>query len=132
MPKTNHNKGGKQSTASAAVEKPPSGDNKPGLDPAIPFVQRKVDEDDNNVASEKTVEILVIIDESKSVTAHTNIDKKQFPAIKLLTGAGLEVLNTRRALTLDIFNLKGLTKADLVKDRLQYFERLLKKEAKLQ
>ena len=74
----------------------------------------------------------MIIDESKSATAGTNIDKKQFWAIKSLTGAGLEVLNAQRALTLDIFNLKGLTKADLVEDRLQYFKRLLKKDAKLQ
>ena len=57
----------------------PVGENKPGLSPAIPFCEPKVDEDNNDV---KMIKIQVMI-----LSDITNIDIKTIPGIKNLTGA---------------------------------------------
>ena len=82
------------------------GENKTGLNPAIPFCEPKVDEDDDEV---KMVDIRVMMDPLKGSNNKTNIDVKTFPSVKHRMGTGLEVLKLCQSLNIEVFKPEGLS-----------------------
>ena len=83
----------------------PVRENKTGLNPATPFCESKVDEDNDDI---EMVDIRVMMDPLKGLSNKTNIDVKTSPGSKNLTGAGLEVLKLRQSLNIDVFKPEGL------------------------
>jgi hypothetical protein len=70
----------KKSSGAAST---PKDDREVGLNPPIPFVPKKLDNDDNP----PTVEITILKDPNKPATKD-NTEKKEFPAIETFTSSG--------------------------------------------
>jgi hypothetical protein len=132
MPKARHPKrsgsasSGKSEKRVKRVARIPTGENKAGLTPAIPFCEA---EKDVNDADNEYVSIKVKIDPDKDDT-RVNLEEKKFLKITDLTYNGLLVTKVRRTLDLDLFVPQGLTGCEHTFTRFGYFERLLTGNAK--
>ena len=108
------------------VAKIPTGENKAGFTPAIPFCEAVKDVND---ADDEYVSIKVKIDPDKA-DSRVNFEEKKFLKITDLTYNGPLVTKVRRTLDLDLFTPQGLTGSEHTFERIGYFERLLSGNAK--
>ena len=82
----------------------PKGDREAGLNPPIPFVPPKADDDEKEPP---TVEITILKDPSKSATKD-NTEKKSFPAIETFTGSGATTVIVLKRLNTEVFEHLGI------------------------
>ena len=103
----------KKSSGAAST---PKGDREAGLNPPIPFVPKKSDNNHNP----PTVEITILKDPDKPATKD-NTEKKEFPAIKTFTGSGATMVIVLKRLQMEVFEHLGIAnKQTKVADRLDY------------
>jgi hypothetical protein len=91
----------KKSSGAAST---PKGDREAGLNPPIPFVPKKLDNDDNP----PTVEITILKDPDKPATKD-NTEKKEFPAIETFTGSGATTVIVQKRLKTEVFEHFGIS-----------------------
>jgi hypothetical protein len=103
----------KKSSGAASM---PKGDREAGLNPPIPFVPKKLDNDDNP----PTVEITILKDPDKPSTKD-NTEKKEFPAIETFTGSGATTVIVLKRLQTEVLEHLGISNDNMkVADRLDY------------
>ena len=100
---------------------PPSVDNKYGLNPALPFVEPAKDPDTNK----ETIRIKIIIDGTVSKEDKMNYETKSFKFIKTFGYNGAVVVETLRALGLDLFTPYLLNIPLPVENYISLFSRVL-------
>jgi hypothetical protein len=103
----------KKSSGAAST---PKGDHEAGLNPPIPFIPKKLDDDDKP----PTVEITILKDPDKAATKD-NTEKKEFPAIETFTGSGATTVIVLKRLQTEVYEHLGITNdSTKVADRLDY------------
>jgi hypothetical protein len=103
----------KKSSGAAST---PKGDREAGLNPPIPFVPKKFDDNDKP----PTVEITILKDPDKPTTKD-NTKKKEFSAIETFTGSGAITVIILKRLQTEVYEHLGISNDNTkVADRLDY------------
>mmetsp|Transcript_17197 Transcript_17197/g.32552 ORF Transcript_17197/g.32552 Transcript_17197/m.32552 type:complete len:470 (+) Transcript_17197:1371-2780(+) len=106
----------KKTKSSGSRGSTPKGDREAGLNPPIPFVPPKADDE----KEPPTVEITILKDPSKSATKD-NTEKKKFPAIESFTGSGATTVIVLKRLNMEVFEHLGISNdSTKVEQRMDY------------